>query len=38
MPQLTISERDAGYPDFDRSAFETELSRRSGALELDRAS
>jgi dTDP-4-dehydrorhamnose 3,5-epimerase len=38
MPQLTISERDAGYPDFDRSAFEAELSRRSGALELDRAS
>lgn len=26
---LVISERDAGYPDFDRSAFETELASRS---------
>jgi dTDP-4-dehydrorhamnose 3,5-epimerase len=25
-----ISERDAGYPDFDRAAFEAELARREG--------
>ena len=29
MPQLTISDRDATYPDFNRSEFEAELLRRS---------
>jgi dTDP-4-dehydrorhamnose 3,5-epimerase len=38
MPQLTISERDAGYPDFDRQAFEAELTRRSGLPQLEQAS
>lgn len=38
MPHLTISERDAGYPNFDRRAFEAELQRRSGAPQLDKAS
>jgi len=38
MPQLTISERDAGYPDFDRQAFEAELRRRSGLPQLEQAS
>jgi dTDP-4-dehydrorhamnose 3,5-epimerase len=38
MPRLTISERDAGYPDFDRQGFEAELARRSGSLSLDKAS
>jgi dTDP-4-dehydrorhamnose 3,5-epimerase len=37
-PGLTISARDADYPDFDRQAFEAELSRRSGSLKLDIAS
>lgn len=27
---ITIAPRDAGYPDFDRVAFETELARRQG--------
>jgi dTDP-4-dehydrorhamnose 3,5-epimerase len=26
-----ISDRDAGYPDFDRGAFEAEIERRRGA-------
>jgi dTDP-4-dehydrorhamnose 3,5-epimerase len=26
-----LSDRDAGYPDFDRQSFEVELARRSGA-------
>jgi dTDP-4-dehydrorhamnose 3,5-epimerase len=30
--QSTISERDAGYPDFNRERFESELARRSSAL------
>lgn len=30
---VVISDRDAQYPDFDRNAFELELSRRSGAPE-----
>jgi dTDP-4-dehydrorhamnose 3,5-epimerase len=38
QPRLTISERDAGYPDFDRQAFEAELSRRSGSRKLEKAS
>jgi dTDP-4-dehydrorhamnose 3,5-epimerase len=29
MPQLTISDRDATYPDFNRREFEAELLRRS---------
>jgi dTDP-4-dehydrorhamnose 3,5-epimerase len=28
---IVVSERDAGYPDFDRAAFEAELARREGA-------
>jgi dTDP-4-dehydrorhamnose 3,5-epimerase len=28
---IVVSERDAGYPDFDRAAFEAELARRRGA-------
>jgi dTDP-4-dehydrorhamnose 3,5-epimerase len=28
---IVISERDAGYPDFDRQQFEAELARREGA-------
>lgn len=28
---IVISDRDASYPDFDRRAFEIELTRRSGA-------
>jgi len=35
LPQLTISERDAGYPDFDRHAFEAELTRRTAAARLE---
>lgn len=27
---ITIAPRDAGYPDFERAAFETELARRQG--------
>jgi dTDP-4-dehydrorhamnose 3,5-epimerase len=38
VPQLTISERDATYPDFDRREFEAELLRRSHAAQLDKAS
>jgi dTDP-4-dehydrorhamnose 3,5-epimerase len=32
MPQSMISERDAGYPDFDREDFERELEQRSAAV------
>ena len=28
---IVISERDSAYPDFDRKAFEAELTRRSQA-------
>jgi dTDP-4-dehydrorhamnose 3,5-epimerase len=38
MPQLTISERDAGYPDFDRREFEAELLHRSHTEQPDKAS
>jgi dTDP-4-dehydrorhamnose 3,5-epimerase len=38
MPKLTISERDAAYPDFDRREFEAELLRRSRVAQLDKAS
>jgi dTDP-4-dehydrorhamnose 3,5-epimerase len=38
MPQLTISERDAAYPDFNRGEFESELLRRSGQAQLESAS
>jgi dTDP-4-dehydrorhamnose 3,5-epimerase len=31
MPESVISERDAGYPDFDREQFERELERRTAA-------
>jgi hypothetical protein len=31
MSQIVISERDAGYPDFDARQFERELERRSSA-------
>jgi dTDP-4-dehydrorhamnose 3,5-epimerase len=38
MPQLTISERDAAYPDFDRREFEAELLHRSHTQQPDKAS
>jgi dTDP-4-dehydrorhamnose 3,5-epimerase len=38
MPQLTISERDAAYPDFNRGEFESELSRRSRLPQPEQAS
>jgi dTDP-4-dehydrorhamnose 3,5-epimerase len=38
MPQLTISERDAAYPDFDRREFEAELLHRSHPQQPDKAS
>jgi len=31
MPEIVISERDAGYPDFDARQFERELERRTTA-------
>jgi dTDP-4-dehydrorhamnose 3,5-epimerase len=31
-PESVISERDAGYPDFDRWLFERELETRSAAV------
>jgi dTDP-4-dehydrorhamnose 3,5-epimerase len=30
---IVISERDANYPDFDRKLFESELGRRSRAVQ-----
>jgi dTDP-4-dehydrorhamnose 3,5-epimerase len=38
MPQLTISERDATYPDFNRGEFEAELLRRSRLARPEKAS
>jgi dTDP-4-dehydrorhamnose 3,5-epimerase len=38
MPQLTISERDAAYPDFNRGEFEAELLRRSRLPQPEKAS
>lgn len=38
MPQLTISERDAGYADFNRTEFEAELLRRSRTAQRESAS
>jgi len=38
MPQLTIAERDAGYPNFDRREFEAELRRRSRTEKSDNTS
>jgi hypothetical protein len=37
MPQLTISERDAAYPDFNRADFESELLRRSNSAQPGQA-
>jgi dTDP-4-dehydrorhamnose 3,5-epimerase len=38
MPQLTISERDATYPDFNRREFEAELLQRSSVSRLEKVS
>jgi dTDP-4-dehydrorhamnose 3,5-epimerase len=38
MPQLTIAERDAAYPNFDRREFEAELRRRSRTGKSDNTS
>jgi dTDP-4-dehydrorhamnose 3,5-epimerase len=37
MPQLTISERDATYPDFNRGEFESELLRRSHLAQQEKS-